>query len=178
MIKFIAAAIWICAATLGAAVYSFQLTSPATEVETPQPLLGGLDYVKTDVIAVPVLRHASVTGYFLTQLVYTVDPQIMSKLSVPAESMIVDQVYSYLFGSPEIDFTQTRNLDLDTFRANIREAVNAHVGEKLIHDVMIEQIEFMSKDEIRDNALRRRSTAMKTPHFGAEGAAAKKSSGH
>ena len=70
------------------------------------------------------------------------------------------------------------NLDLDTFRANIREAVNAHVGEKLIHDVMIEQIEFMSKDEIRDNALRRRSTAMKTPHFGAEGAAAKKSSGH
>ena len=55
MIKFIAAAIWICAATLGAVFYSFQMSAakPATE-EAAKPLLGGLDYVKTDVISVPV----------------------------------------------------------------------------------------------------------------------------
>lgn len=179
MIKFIAAAIWICAATLGAAVFSFQSSQANTEKPEAKPMLGGLDYVKTDVIAVPIIRQAGVTGYFLTKLVYTVDPAVMDKLSIPAESMIVDQVYSYLYGSPEVDFSQTKALDLTAFRENIRDSINTRIGEKLVHDVMVEQIEFMTKDEIRDNALRRRVSDMKTPKFGADsGKAASGSSSH
>jgi hypothetical protein len=168
MIKFIAAAIWICAATLGAVFFSFQSSSAKPETEQAKPMLGGLDYVKTDVISVPVVKESAVSGYFLTKLVYTVDPLVMAKLSVPAESMIVDQVYSYLFGSPEIDFTQTTAFDLDTFRGHIRDTINTRVGETLVHEVMVEQIEYLSKDEIRDNALRRRVSDMKTPRFGAK----------
>lgn len=180
MIKFIAAAMWICAATLGAAVFSFQTSQAPSDAGKAEvkPLLGGLDYVKTDVIAVPVVREASVIGYFLTKLVYTVDPAIMGKLSIPAESLIVDQVYSYLYGSPEVDFTKTTALDLNAFRGHIRDAINTRIGETLVHDVMVEQIEFMSKDEIRDNALRRRVSDMKTPKFGAENKKKDASSGH
>lgn len=167
MIKFVAAAIWICAATIGAVFFSFQASAPETgKVEEAKPMLGGLDYVKTEVISVPVVHDALVTGYFLTKLVYTVKPEIMAKLSVPADSMIIDEVYSYLFGSPEIDFTRTAELDLDRFRANVRDAINKRIGEELVHEVMVEQIEYLSKDEIRDNALRRRVTDMKTPKFG------------
>ena len=43
---------------------------------------------------------------------------------------------------------------------------------------MMEQIEFMSKDEIRDNALRRRVSDMNTPKFGAENKKKDASSGH
>lgn len=167
MLKFIAAAIWICAATLGAVFYSFQ-SSVAKPAEEAKPMLGGLDYVKTDVISVPVLNHSVVTGYFLTKLVYTVEPSIMAKLSIPAESMIVDQVYSYLFGRPEIDFTNTAGLDLDAFRGNVRDAINKRVGEELVHEVMIEQIEYLTKDEIRDNALRRRVSETQIPKFEAK----------
>lgn len=173
MIKFIAAAIWICAATLGAVFFSFQSSSATSETEQVKPMLGGHDYVKTDVISVPVVKESAVTGYFLTKLVYTVDPGVMAKLSVPAESIIVDQVYSYLFGSPEIDFTQTSSFDLDAFRGHIRDAINARIGETLVHEVLVEQVEYLSKNEIRDNALRRRVSDMKTPRFvakdGAEG---------
>lgn len=167
MIKFIAAAIWICAATLGAVYFSFQAAAPEPEkTEEAKPMLGGLDYVKTDVISVPVVRDAEVSGYFLTKLVYTVTPEIMAKLSVPADSIIVDAVYSFLFGSPDIDFTRTAELDLDRFRTSVRDAVNKRVGEDLVHEVLVEQIEYLTKDEIRDNALRRRVTDMKTPKFG------------
>jgi hypothetical protein len=165
MIKFIAAAIWISAATIGAVYYSFQSSAPKAEGEQAQPMLGGLDYVKTEMISVPVVKDSAVTGYFLTKLVYTVDPAVMGKLSVPAESMIVDQVYSYLFGSPEIDFSQTTGLDLDAFRGHIRDAINKRVGEQLVYEVLVEQIEYLTKDEIRDNALRRRAVDMKTPKF-------------
>lgn len=175
MIKFIAAAIWICAASIGAVFYSFQSSAAKPDSEQAQPLLGGLDYIKTEVISVPVVRDSAVTGYFLAKLVYTVEPKVMAKLSVPADSMIVDQVYSYLFGSPEIDFSKTAKLDLDAFRGHVRDAVNKRVGEKLVHEVLVEQIEYLTKDEIRDNALRRRVSDMKTPKFVSEDAGAKPS---
>jgi len=156
VIKFIAAAIWICAATLGAVFYSFQAAGERGVGETPKPLLGGLDYVKTDVISVPLVRDSRIDGYFLTKLVYTVEPDQIKKLSVPAQALMTDQVYSYLYANPQIDFTKKETIDLDAFRKAIRETINARVGVELVHEVLIDQVNFLTKDEIRDNAVRRR----------------------
>ncbi|RWD59889.1 MAG: hypothetical protein E5V89_15660 [Mesorhizobium sp.] len=162
MIKFIAAALWICAATLGAVFYSFQAAGERGVGEPPRPMLGGLDYVKTDIISVPLVRDAKIDGYFLTKLVYTVEPDQMKKLSIPAPAIITDQVYSYLYSNPQIDFTKKETIDLDAFRKAIRDTVNARVGVELVHDVLIDQVNFLSKDEIRDNAIRRRKNAGET----------------
>jgi hypothetical protein len=155
MIKFVIAAIWLCVATAGAAIYSFQNAGAKDEAEA-KPLLGGLDYVNTDMISVPLIRNASIQGYFLTRLVYTVDPADLAKLSVPPSALMTDQVYSYLYANPEIDFTRTDTLDLDAFRKNIRDTINARIGVDLVKDVLVDQVNYLSKDEIRDNALRRR----------------------
>ncbi|MFC3205324.1 MAG: hypothetical protein WA973_12025 [Mesorhizobium sp.] len=157
MLKFIAAAIWICVITVGAVFYSFQAAGERGAGQPPKPLLGGLDYVKTDIISVPLVRDSAVQGYFLTNLVYTVDPAQIKKLSVPAPALITDQIYSYLYQNPQIDFTKVAKLDVDAFRKNIRDTVNARVGEQLIHEVLIDQINFLSKDDIRNNTIRRRS---------------------
>ena len=79
MIKFIVAGLWICAVTIGAVIYSFQVAGARTTAEPDAALLGGLDYVKTDVLSVPVLKHGGIVGYFLTRLVYTVDPKEIKK---------------------------------------------------------------------------------------------------
>ncbi len=92
MLKFIAAAIWICVITVSAVFYSFQAAGERGADQPPKPLLGGLDYVKTDIISVPLVRDAAVQGYFLTNLVYTVDPAQVKKLSVPAPALITDQI--------------------------------------------------------------------------------------
>ena len=163
MIKFVLAGIWLCAVTVGAVFFSFQ--SPAAKaVAEPEPAsFGGLDYIKTEIISVPVVRDSAIQGYFLTRLVYTVDPAKLQKLSVPAESLIVDQVYTYLYSNPQIDFSVDDSLDLDAFRAGIRDSVNARVEDKLVHEVLIEQVDFLSKAEIRDNSLRRRAEAPAVP---------------
>jgi hypothetical protein len=157
MIKFIVAALWLCAVSIGAVIYSFQVAGARTGAEPDAALLGGLDYVKTDVLSVPVLRRGGVVGYFLTRLVYTVDPHEIKKLSVPAPTLINDQVYTYLFTNPNIDFSEIETLDLDAFRNGLRDSINKRIGEDMIHDIMIEQIDFLSKQEIRDNALRRKA---------------------
>jgi len=158
MIKFIIAAVWICAVTAGAAIYSFQNAGASAAGEEEKPMLGGLDYLNTDMISVPMVKDAAIQGYFLTKLVYTVDPREMAKLSVPATALITDQVYSYLYTNPQTDFANTADLDLDAFRNNIRQTINQRIGADIIHDVLIDQVNFLSKDEIRDNAVRRRET--------------------
>ncbi|ESY88558.1 hypothetical protein NKI51_19585 [Mesorhizobium australicum] len=159
MIKVIAIAVWICAATLGAVFYSFQAAGEQGVGEKPKPMLGGLDYVKTDIISVPLIHDSKIDGYFLAKLVYTVEPEQIKKLSIPAEALITDQVYSYLYANPQIDFTKKATLDLDAFRAAIRDTINTRVGATLVHEVLIDQVNFLSKDEIRDNWLRRRQDA-------------------
>lgn len=178
MIKFIGAALWLVAAALGATFYSFQSGNPEpVKVEDPAALLGGLDYVKTEVISVPVLRNRAIEGYFLGRFVYTAEPKMLAKLTVPADALIVDEVYSYLFGNPQLDFTQVEKVDMDAFRSGIRDAINARVGEKIIHDVLIEQVDFLTKAEIRDNSLRRRvKPAEAAPASGGHGEAAKAAS--
>ena len=70
---------------------------------------------------------------------------------------LTDQVYTFLYANPDIDFTQIETIDLDGFRNNLRDSINKRVGEEMIHDVMVEQIDFLSKQEIRDNTIRRRT---------------------
>jgi len=169
VIKFIAAAIWICAVTIGAVFYSFQTASAKLNAPAPPPLLGGLDYIKTDIVSVPVLYEGQIHGYFLTRLVYTVEPEKAARLSVPAEALIVDQVYSYVYGNPELDFASHETLDLDAFRAGIRKKINDKIGEEMVHEVLVEQVDFLSKDEIRDNTIRRRMQAGSTAREMAKG---------
>ncbi|MCT8997759.1 hypothetical protein [Chelativorans intermedius] len=156
MFKFLLAAVWISAATLGAVLYSFQ-TSQAARNATPLPaFFGGLDYVRTPVISIPVVKEGRVDGYFLARLVFTAPPERLEALSLPAEALLTDELHSYLYANPQIDFTERANIDLDALRNGIRESMNARVGEELVHEVMVEQIDYLSKAEIRDNAIRRR----------------------
>lgn len=159
MIKFIAAAVWICIATLGAVFYAFQTSEAKTGAADTGTSLGGIDYIKADVISVPMLTREGVDGYFLARLVYTVEAERKKALSIPAESLIADQVYTYLYANKQIDFAERPNFDLDAFRNGIRDSVNKRVGEDLIREVIVEQIDFLSKAEIRDDAVRRRDTA-------------------
>jgi hypothetical protein len=169
MIKFIAAGIWISAVTVAATWFSQQMgQEPPADPNAEPSMLGGLDYVKTEVISVPVLSDQYIKGYFLTRLVYTIEPEKLKLLTVPLEPLLTDEVYSYLYGNPQIDFTVAKSVSLDDFRNGIKDKVNKRVGDTLVHDVIIEQIDFLSKDEIRDNAIRRRQAEMKTPTFGAK----------
>ena len=84
-------------------------------------------------------------------------------MSVPAEALLADEVFTYVYANPLFDFSETGKVDMDGFRNGLMESVNARVGEKLIHEVLVEQVDYLSKQEIRDNAVRRRSAAPAAP---------------
>lgn len=162
MIKFIVAALWLCAVTAGSIFYSYSATGPgAAGDKAAPPFFGGLDYVKGDMISVPNIRHGAIQGYFLARLVYTADPDRLKQLSIPIQSLLLDEVYSYIYSAPPIDPDKPETFDLEALKTGVRDSINKRVGETLIHDVMVEQVEYVPKDEIRDNAVRRRITPSK-----------------
>lgn len=160
MIKFAFAAIWIAAVALGSVYYSFNYAQDHKGGPNEPSFFGGLDYLKTGVVSVPLFKNGRVYGYFLGRLVYTIEPERLKALTVPAEALMIDQVYNYLYANPDIDFHDKEKLDLDRIKDGIRDSINARVGEKLVHDVLIEQVDFLSKSDIRDNTIRRRTSKM------------------
>ena len=160
MIKFIAAALWLCAVAVGTVLWSAKAPpseAAAGEAAEAASLLSRLQEIKMEIVSVPVLRDDRIAGYFLARLVYTADGEEMKKLTVAPDTLLTDQVYTYLFGNPAIDFTDKAHFDIDAFRSALRDSVNKRAGAPVIHDVLVQQLDFLSKDEIRDNVVRRRT---------------------
>ncbi len=158
MIKFVIAAVWIVAVTVGSIFFAFSSASPKTgEAEKPAPYFGGLDYVKTDVVSVPIVKDAQVAGYFIARFVYTAEPAKLAKMTVPMEALITDEVFTYVYSHPMIDFEKGDKIDIEAFRAGMKESLNKRIGEEFVHEVLMEQVDYLSKQEIRDNAMKRRT---------------------
>lgn len=157
MIKTLVIGVWICAVALGSVYFSVQMSNTKESVEPVPEMFGGLETIRGEVTSIPVISSGAVQGYFLTRLSYTVDPLRVAKLSVPVKELITDVLYTALVGEPVIDFPDMEMFDLEAFKSHIRETLNERVGEELFHDVIVEQIDFLSKEDIRSNAQQGRS---------------------
>ncbi|MDF1610123.1 hypothetical protein PZ897_18225 [Hoeflea sp. YIM 152468] len=157
MIKLLVTGVWICGVALASVYFSAQMTSKDVDMEPAPAMFGGLETVRGEVNSIPVISSGAVQGYFLTRLSYTVDPLKTATLTVPVDDLITDALYTALVGEPVIGFPDIVSFDLDAFKALVLESLNARVGETLFHDVIVEQIDFLSKEDIRSNVQQGRS---------------------
>lgn len=156
MIRLIVVALWISVATTGALLIAFQTSrQPQETAQDGEPTpFKGLDYVKTGIISVPVFDSGKVHGYFLARLVFVADGKRLAALKLPAEALLADHVYSHLYANPEIDFTSRDDLDIDAFRQTVRAGVNERLGEELIREILIEQVDYLPKGEVGTTTVR------------------------
>ncbi|MEM5471564.1 hypothetical protein WNZ14_07485 [Hoeflea sp. AS60] len=157
MIKMLGTGVWICVVALASVYFSVQVSNKKEVVEPDPAMFGGLETIRGEVTSIPVISGGAVQGYFLTRLSYTVDPLKAAKLSIPVNELITDSLYTALVGEPVIDFPDMERFDLDAFKAHILTTLNERVGEELFQDVIVEQIDFLSKEDIRSNVQQGRS---------------------
>lgn len=149
MIKLMVAALWISVATTGALVFTFKAAQDRdiADADAEPTAFAGLDFVRTGIISVPVFDKGKVHGYFLARLVYTAEGSRLAQLKLPAEALLSDLVYSHLYANPEIDFTRRDRFDVDSFRESLRTGVNARLGEELVREILVEQIDYLPKEQ-------------------------------
>lgn len=155
MIRYLFIGVWVILIAIGG-VYGGLVWSSSNAHNTKEDeFFPGLDYVKTAPITVPVIRDNQVQGYVLAQLVYTVDAHQKKSLPVPLDVFLLDEAFRTIYGSTTINFEKLEKYDLTEFTEGILKNVNSRFKSKLVHDVLIEQLSFITMDMVRNKLVQR-----------------------
>nr|PZN82815.1 MAG: hypothetical protein DIU57_11015 [Pseudomonadota bacterium] len=149
MIKLVAVGLWICAVTLAAGFAAVSWKTGAVPEPGDVSLLNGLSTVKTRLISVPVIADGEVQGYVVTQLSFAVDSSLLNRLSIKPDLILVDEAIKTIYSGGDIDFRRMKRQDLPALTKKLAENANARFGGNLVREVFVEELNYISKDQVR-----------------------------
>jgi hypothetical protein len=155
MIKFLAVGIWTIL-LLSGSVYLFYGNKKTSQEELIEKsaYLGKLEVVKLEPMSITIIRQNKLQGYVILDISFTIETSKKAKLSVPAELLLRDVVNSSVFGNTEIDINHLDRFDFKKFKEHVLKKIHNRFGKDYISDVLIERIDFINNDSIRDKKLR------------------------
>jgi hypothetical protein len=149
MLKLVLTGVWVAAVTLGSVYASIQMSKPTDPAEEAARQKAVQELVRGEMVTFPVLTGGQVEGYFLAKASYIVDKTKMSGVTLPIPALLTDELYTALVGDQVIRVKENRDFDLKTFRERVKKAINARLGTDAVIDVIIEQVDYLSKEDIR-----------------------------
>ena len=141
--------VWVCIVTVGASLGISYWKESQAALAPRQGYAEGLLYEKTRVINVPMIADGSVQGYIVAQLVFTADAKVLRQLPVPPEAFVVDEAFRSIYGDEKIDFKNLSRYDLAHFAQKVRENVNRRLQADVLQEVLVQDFNYVSKDQIR-----------------------------
>ncbi|MCB5202677.1 hypothetical protein LH464_09355 [Neorhizobium sp. T786] len=153
MIKLFLTGLWVCLITLGAVYFSVRMSAPPS-VDEEAARKEALQLVRGESLTIPVITDGMITGYFLGRFSFMMDKQKIAGVDLPLTELTTDQLFTLLVGEKMIDLGNPGDFDLDTFRAKVKDDLNRRMGEGMVTEVIVEQLDFMSKEDIRTNVAR------------------------
>ncbi|MDB5525962.1 MAG: hypothetical protein JWM58_3725 [Rhizobium sp.] len=149
MLKLILTGVWVAVVTLGSVYASIQMSKPVDLAEEAAKKKAVEELVRGEVVTLPVISGDQVEGYFVTKTSYIVDKTKMAEVTLPIPALLTDELYTALVGDKLIRVKDNHGFDLKAFRERVKKAVNTRLGSDIVLDVIIEQVDYLSKDDIR-----------------------------
>ncbi len=148
MIKNVVAGFWVCGITL-ASCYGAVMWSASKDAPDQKNHLVGLQYKKLPVMNVPIIAEGAVQGYVVATMVFTADAQTLREISIPADSVVQDEAFRYIYSDGKLDFRKLSRYDVNGMIANVRTNVNKRLGAEIVKEILIENFNFVDKADIR-----------------------------
>ncbi len=147
MVKLILTGAWVCIVTLATVYFSVvTATAPAGDGAGEKPVL---ELAKGETITVPVITGGKVAGYFVSRTSFMLDQAKAKEIKVPLTEYMTDALYTLLVGNRMVDIADTASFDLAAFRGKVKEEMNRRLGEEIVQDVLVEQLDFLAKSDTR-----------------------------
>lgn len=148
MIKMLLCGLWVCIVTLasGQAVLMWQGRAPESTVEKAGVVL---TTIRAGTISVPIIAEGAVHGYLVTQLVFLADADKLKHLPVKPDLVFLDEAFKAIYAGENIDFRNLKRQDLAGLTKKIAANTNKRLGMPVIEDVMVQQLNYVSKDQAR-----------------------------
>jgi hypothetical protein len=150
MIKPILTGAWVCAATMGAAYLgAVWQRPPAPAKPNDHGASSDLTPVRTRMISVPILGDGAIRGYVVAQFAFTAPAKLMKELPVKPDMFVLDEAFQLIFSGELLDFRQFKKQDLPALGKKIAENVNKRLGVHVVEDVLVQELNYVSKDNVR-----------------------------
>lgn len=155
MIRMLLVGLWAAAIALVSSYASATWQSDAgapPAAEKKEPALAGLEYRKPPAITVPMISDGRLRGYVVAKLVYTADSHALHAFPIDPEAFVMDEAFRRIYTDGKIEFDQMSKYDLDELTKSIKANVNARLGADLIHDLLIEEVNYVDKESLKPQA--------------------------
>jgi hypothetical protein len=129
VIKVVLLSLWLCIVTLGAAygVMTWKAKSAADA------------------------SHSAAAPVVLQQFVFTVETEKLAQLSTKPDIVMVDEAFKLIYTGEAIDFRTLRKNDIMALAKLIMANVNKRLGQPVIHEVLVQEFNYLPKDQLRGN---------------------------
>jgi hypothetical protein len=155
VIKTLLIGLWVCAVSLGSTYFASTMKWGSDQAELSPEEANAVEFVKTEMLSVPVIRNGKVNGYVVTQMSFAVNKAELGKLPFEPSPYLVDAAFRAIYQNATMDFSGLRSQDLTALSATMVELANARLGSKLVRDVLINDINYVARDEIRTNWVKK-----------------------
>ncbi len=150
MIKLLLAGLWASALSLAAAFGMLQwqrsgAPAPSADAETK------IEEFRTKAINVPIIGAGTIQGYMVAQFVFTVDTAALRKIPVNPEIYVLDEAFKTIYAGEQVNFQNMKKQDLPLLAKKLGENVNKRLGLKIVQDVLIDQLSYIPKKDMRGN---------------------------
>ncbi len=85
----------------------------------------------------------------MAQLNFTIDSKVNKEMPVKAQEYLLDEAFKVLYGESDIDFRNFKKQDLVGISKKISENVNKRLGGPLVDDVLIQELNYLPKEQAR-----------------------------
>lgn len=155
MFKAVAMSLWLMA-LLSGSVYFF--TSPPSDprsADNAGPQVLTARFIEMDPITAAIVRESEVRGYIILELAFAVDEKAAEKVSQPLRFVLRDLVLGHIHADKELDIFKLEQYDIAGLGSRLTADINDKLGEEIVHEVLVQGVNFVSKDDVRDMLLRR-----------------------
>jgi hypothetical protein len=153
MIKLLGVGLWACALTFGSAygVVTYRMGQAGEGAGEARP---SVEYIKTEMTSVPVIRKGAVEGYVVFQLTVALDEEKKKETAIDPAPFIVDEAFRAVYEESTLDFTHIEKFKFEELMRGMRDNINKRLGAELVRDILVQQLNYVDKHEVRTNWTR------------------------
>jgi len=148
LIKPLLLALWVSvlslSANFGVAYWKANRASEPADKTTQ-----ALEQRKTRIINVPILSDGRVQGYVVAQFAYTGEAAALKASTVSPDGVILDEAFRLLYAEEKADFQKLQRADLNKIIETLKTRVLERVPPELVKEILVQEFNYVSKDEIR-----------------------------
>lgn len=153
MVKSVFMSLWLMTLLAGS-VYFFGSQTPEGDQAGKNAVLSA-QYINMEPITAAIVRSNEVRGYLILEVAFALENGAAEEVATPLELVLRDLVLGHVHADRDLDIFKLEQYDIADLGTRLTEDINAKLGEKIVQDVLVQGVNFVSKEDVRDMLMRR-----------------------